>query len=267
MPSKHPATERKPNTTRRAWARLDLGPSLGSRLAAEALGTFLLMVGGLSVGLFGLPYNDGMTLLTGIGWAATVIVIIIAIGHVSGAHINPAVSVGLWAAGRFPGRDIAPYALAQVAGAIIGSGFVRLLASLSPASEGGAVAMSGMSIGFGEHSRWGVSLTVGFAAEVLLTAGLVATVLAATSVRAPHGQSPYTIGLALMMLIVIGIPLTNAGLNPARATGTAVWAEPWALSQLGFGGSRRSWVPWSWGCCIESLAIPTIKRPCNLSTR
>ena len=111
-------------------------------------------------------------------------------------------------------------------------GFVRLLAGLSPTSEGGAAAMSGMSIGFGEHSRWGVSLAVGFAAEVLLTAALVATILAATSVRAPHGQSPYTIGLALMLLIVIGIPLTNAGLNPARATGTAVWAEPWAMAQL-----------------------------------
>jgi len=168
----------------------------------------------------------------GIGWAVTVIVIIIGTGHISGAHINPAVTVGLWAAGRFPGRDIAPYALAQMAGAIVGGGFVRLLAGLSPTSEGGAAAMSGMSIGFGEHSRWGVSLAVGFAAEALLTAALVATVLAATSVRAPHGQSPYTIGLALMLLIVVGIPLTNAGLNPARATGTAVWAEPWAAAQL-----------------------------------
>jgi len=215
-----------------AWSRHEIGPSMAARLVAETIGTFLLMVGGLSVGLFGLPFNGGMTLIVGIGWAVTVIVVIIAVGHISGAHINPAVTVGLWAAGRFPGRDIVPYVLAQAAGAVAGAGCVRLLVGLSPTTDSGAAAMSDMSIGWGDHSRWAVSLPVGLAAELLLTAALMATILAATSLRAPHGQSPYTIGLALMLLIMIGIPLTNAGLNPARATGTAVWAEPWAMHQL-----------------------------------
>jgi aquaporin Z len=219
-------------TAKEAWSRHETGPSMTARLVAETIGTFLLMVGGLSAGLLGLPFNGGLTLIVGIGWAVTVIVVIIAVGHISGAHINPAVSVGLWSAGRFPGRDIVPYVLAQVAGAVAGAGFVRLLVGLSPTSDNGAAAMSDMSIGWGDHSRWGVSLPVGLAAELLLTAALLATILSATSVRAPHGQSPYTIGLALMLLVVIGIPLTNAGLNPARATGAAVWAEPWALHQL-----------------------------------
>lgn len=234
---------------------------MAARLFAETIGTFLLMVGGLSVALFGLPYNNGMTLLVGIGWAVTVIVVIIAVGHISGAHINPAVTVGLWAAGRFPGRDIAPYFLAQVVGAVAGAGFVRLMVGLSPTSDSAAVAMSGMSIGWGDHSRWGVSLPVGIAAELLLTAALVATILAATSVRAPHGQSPYTIALALMLLIVVGIPLTNAGLNPARATGTAVWAEPWAMTQL-----------WAWwlaplvGASVVGLLYRVFGDPDDLDT-
>ncbi len=170
-------------------------------------------------------------------------------------------TVGLWAAGRFPGRDIVPYVLAQVAGAVLGAGFVRLLAGLSPATDSGAVAMSGMSIGWGDHSRWGVSLPVGIAAELLLTAALVATILAATSVRAPHGQSPYTIALVLMLLIVVGIPLTNAGLNPARATGTAVWAEPWAMGQL-----------WAWwlapllGAALVGLLYRVFGDPEDLDT-
>lgn len=206
--------------------------SMTARLTAEVVGTFLLMVGGLCAGLVGLPDNGGLTLVVGIGWAVTVIVIIIAVGHISGAHINPAVTVGLWAAGRFPGRDITPYVLAQVAGAVAGAGFVRLIAGLSPTTADGAAVMSDMSIGWGDHSRWAVSLPVGLAAELLLTAALVATVLSATSALAPRGQAPYTIGIALMLLIIIGIPFTNAGLNPARATGTAVWAEPWALGQL-----------------------------------
>ena len=246
---------------KQAWSRHEIGPSMTSRLVAEVIGTFLLMAGGLGVGLFGLPFNGDMTLLVGIAWGVTVIVIIIAIGHISGAHINPAVSLGLWAAGRFPGRDVVPYALAQILGAVLGGGFIRLVAGLSPATESAAATLSDMSIGWGDHSRWDVSLPVGLATEMLLTAALVATVLASTSVRAPHGQSPYTIGLALMLLIIIGIPLTNAGFNPARATGTAVWAEPWAMAQL-----------WAWwvaplaGAFVVGLLYRVLGTPEDLDT-
>ena len=218
--------------TKSAWSRHEIGPSMAARLVAEAIGTFVLMVGGLGAVVFGAPSNNNITLIAALGFAITVLIVIIAVGHISGAHINPAVTIGLWCSGRFPGRDIAPYVLAQTIGAIAGGALLRAVVGLVPGGPRGASAMSTLSIGWGDHSPWGVSLPVALAAEGLLTAALVATILAATSVKAPHGQAPYTIALALVLLILIGIPFTGAGLNPARSTGTAVFAQSWAMAQL-----------------------------------
>lgn len=214
------------------WTAADAAPAMASRLVAEGIGTMVLVVAGLSAALFAMPGNLNATVVPAAGFGIAVLVLIIAIGHVSGAHLNPAVTVGLWAAGRFPGRDIAPYTLAQVAGAVAGGAVVRGLVEIVPGSEGGRAAMNALSIGWGEHSAWGVGLVGALAVEVIVTGALVATVLAATSVKAPPGQAPFTIAIALTMLVIIAIPLTNAGLNPARATGTALFADTWALAQL-----------------------------------
>lgn len=214
------------------WVAPASGPSMAARLAAEAAGTLILVLVGLGVALFALPFNPGATWLVAFGFGMTVMVLAVAVGGVSGAHFNPAVTLGLWAAGRFPGRDIAPYVLAQVVGAIAAGGLLRLGVAASPIEPGGADALAAVSIGWGDHSPWGVGLWAGLVVEFLATAGLVATILAATSVRAEGRIAPFVIGTALMLLILVALPFTNAALNPARATGTAVWADGWALGHL-----------------------------------
>lgn len=218
--------------TKEAWSRHEVGASMPARLSAEAIGTCVLVAVGLGAAILGMPYNQGMTLLPAFGFGVAAFALIIAVGHISGAHLNPAVTVGLWAAGRFPGRDIAPYVLAQVVGAVAAGALLLGVLGVSPSAPGGRESMSALSIGWGDHSPWGVSLWVALLAEVLLTAGLVAVILSATSVKAPSHQAPATIGIALVVLVVLAIPFTNGALNPARATGTAVFAEPWALGQL-----------------------------------
>lgn len=214
------------------WIAPVTGPSMAARLVAEGFGTLALVAVGLAAATFGAPTNQGSSWIVGFGFGMTVMVLIVAVGGISGAHFNPAVTLGLWAAGRFPGRDIAPYILSQVVGAILGGGLVRLMIGLSPVSPSGADGMGALSIGWGDHSPWGADLAPALIAELLATAGLVATILAATSVRADARLAPFVIGVALMLLIIVTIPLTNAALNPARATGTAVWAGGWALGQL-----------------------------------
>lgn len=218
--------------TKEAWSKHEVGPSLPARLGAEAIGTAILMMSGLGAAVLALPYNLNATIIVALGWGVAVLALIIAIGHISGAHFNPAVTVGLWAAGRFPGRDIAPYAIAQVVGAAAGTAVIFAMLHADPTVSEPRVAMSGMSIGFGEHSAWGVSALGALLAEATFTGLLVALILSATSVKAPAHQAPFTISLGLTMLIVMAIPLTNGALNPARATATALFAEPWALGQL-----------------------------------
>ena len=213
-------------------SRLDIGPSLATRVIAELVGTFVLVLVGMGAAVTAVGGNGGMTIIVGAAFGVAVLVLIVAMGAISGAHLNPAVTVGLWTAGRFCGRDIAPYVLAQTVGAIAAGGVLRLLVDLVPDGPGGRDGMDPLSIGWGDHSAWGVSLWVALLAEFLLTAALMATILAATSAKAPAGQAQYTIALAITLLVIIGIPLTNAALNPARATGTALFSNTWAMTQL-----------------------------------
>lgn len=214
------------------WVRPDAGPSMAAKLTAEFIGTCVLVTAGLATAFLALPYNSDGTVMVALGFAVSAFVLIIALGHISGAHFNPAVTVGLWASGRFPARDIAPYILAQVAGATLAGAILRGIGNLVPDGVHGAAAVNGISIGWGDHSPWGVDLWVALLAEVVLTGALVAAILSATSVKAPAGQAPFTIALALFLLVLIVIPFTNGALNPARATGTAIFAESWALGQL-----------------------------------
>lgn len=228
------------------------GPGLGGRLVAEFVGTAMLVLGGLGIALFGVAFAGAHdSLAVGLGFGLTVTVLILVIGNISGAHVNPAVTVGLWLGGRFPGRDVALYAVAQTAGAIAGGGILaflmRSLATTPPDANGDpdtAYLMSYLSIGFGAHSPSvsqttgeGIGAVAAFFVEFIAAGILVAVVLAATSKRAPKGAAPWAIGLTLALLITMFGIFTNASLNPARATATAVWAWSydgwWALKQLG----------------------------------
>jgi len=204
---------------------------LGNRIAAEFLGTFWLVFGGcgsaviaagfpdVGIGLLGVSLAFGLTLLT----------MAVAIGHISGCHINPAVSVGLWVGGRFPASELGPYIAAQVAGAILASAVLYVVASGAPGFDlaGGFAAN-----GFGEHSPGGYSLTAGFVAEAVLTFMFLMIILGATDPRAPAGLAPVAIGLGLTLIHLVSIPVTNTSVNPARSTGPALFAGSWALSQL-----------------------------------
>jgi aquaporin Z len=205
--------------------------SLTKRTLAEAVGTFWLVFGGcgaavlsaafphVGIGLVGVALAFGLTLLT---MAYT-------IGPVSGCHINPAVSVGLCVAGRFPARDLVPYIVAQLAGAVAAALVLYLIAQGQPAfSLAGGFAANG----YGEHSPGGYSLLAGLASELVLSSGFILVILAATSKATPAGFAPIPIGLALTLVHLIGIPVTNVSVNPARSTGPALIVGGWALQQL-----------------------------------
>jgi aquaporin Z len=204
---------------------------LANRLAAELLGTFWLVLGGcgsavlaagfpeLGIGLLGVALAFGLTVLT----------MAYAIGHVSGCHLNPAVSVGLVVGGRFPASDLLPYVVAQLAGAALGAGVLFLVAS---GKAGFDLAAGFAANGFGEHSPGGYSLAAGFVAEAVLTFGFLTIILGATDRRAPAGFAPIAIGLALTLIHLISIPVTNTSVNPARSTGPALFVGGWALAQL-----------------------------------
>jgi aquaporin Z len=206
------------------------------RLAAEAFGTFWLVFGGcgsavlaaafpqLGIGFLGVSLAFGLTVLT----------MAYAVGHISGAHFNPAVTVGLFAGGRFSGRDVVQYIAAQVVGGIAAGGVLFLIAS---GKAGFDVSASGFaSNGFGEHSPGGYSLQAAIIAEFVLTAFFVVIIHGATDPQAPAGFAPLAIGLALTLIHLISIPVTNTSVNPARSTGVAVFQGGWALKQL--------WVFW-----------------------
>ena len=206
--------------------------SLPKRLAAELLGTFWLVLGGCGAAVFAAGYPA-----LGIGFAGvslafglTVLTMAYAIGHISGCHLNPAVSVGLWAGGRFPAREVVPYAVAQVAGALAGAGVIYLIAT---GKAGYVVAANGLAVkGFGELSPGGYSMTSALIIEAVLTFGFLVVILGATDARAPAGFAPIAIGLALTLIHLISIPITNTSVNPARSTGPALMVGGLALQQL-----------------------------------
>jgi aquaporin Z len=204
---------------------------LTRRLATEALGTFWLVLGGCGSAVLAATFPE-----TGIGWLGvslafglTVLTMAYALGHISGCHLNPAVSVGLWAGKRFPVRELLPYIGAQVLGGIIGAGVLLVIAS----GRAGFDLSAGLaSNGYAEHSPGGYSLLAGLVTELVLTFMFLVIILGATDGRAPKGFAPIAIGLGLTLIHLVGIPVTNLSVNPARSTGPAVFVGGWALQQL-----------------------------------
>jgi len=199
--------------------------------AAECLGTFWLVLGGCGSAVLAAAFPNVGIGLTGVSLAfgLTVVTMAYAIGHVSGAHLNPAVSVGLWAGGRFEARKLAPYIVAQVLGAVLAGGVLYLIAS---GRAGFDVAGGFASNGYGEHSPGKYSLAAALLTEVVLTMMFLIVIMGATDKRAPAGSAPLAIGLALTLIHLISIPVTNTSVNPARSTGVAVFVGDWALAQL-----------------------------------
>jgi aquaporin Z len=204
---------------------------LGKRLTAEFIGTFWLVLGGcgsavlaaafpaLGIGFVGVAFAFGLTVLT----------MAYAIGHVSGCHLNPAVSLGLWAGGRFPASELIPYMITQVLGAIAGAGILYVIAS---GKAGFDLAGGFASNGYGEHSPGGYNLLSALVTEFVMTFGFLFVILGSTHGNAPKGFAPIAIGLCLTLIHLISIPVTNTSVNPARSTGPAVFVGGWALSQL-----------------------------------
>ena len=205
--------------------------TLARRAVAEFIGTFWLVLGGcgtavlaagfphLGVGFVGVALAFGLTLLT----------MAYAIGHISGCHINPAVSFGLWAGGRFPGAELLPYVMAQVLGAILAAAVLYVIASSGP---GFSLAGGFAANGYGAHSPGGYSLASAAVCEVVMTLMFLFIIMGATDSRVPPGFAPIPIGLVLTLIHLISIPVTNTSVNPARSTGPALFAGGWAIGQL-----------------------------------
>lgn len=201
------------------------------RVGAEFIGTFWLVLGGcgsaviaaafpnVGIGLLGVALAFGLTLLT----------MAFAIGHISGCHLNPAVSIGLWAGKRFPAKDLLPYIIAQVLGAIVAGGVLFIIAS----GKAGFDVSSGFAAnGYAEHSPGGYKLLACIVSEVIMTMMFLLIIMGATDKRAPQGFAPIAIGLGLTLIHLISIPVTNTSVNPARSTGVAVYVGGWAIAQL-----------------------------------
>ncbi len=205
--------------------------SIGKRATAEFFGTFWLVFGGcgaavldaafpsLGIGFLGVALAFGLTLLT----------MAFAIGHISGCHLNPAVSIGLFAGKRIPASDLLPYIIAQVLGGICAAGVLFVIAS---GKAGFSLSGGFASNGYGEHSPGGYSLLACFVAEVVLTMFFLLIIMGSTDKRAPQGFAPIAIGLGLTLIHLIGIPVTNLSVNPARSTGPAIFVGGWAVGQL-----------------------------------
>ena len=228
--------------------------SLGKRSAAELIGTFWLVFGGcgsavlaakvpvVGIGYLGVALAFGLTVLT----------MAYAIGHLSGCHLNPAVSIGLCVGKRFKGSELPAYIIAQVIGGIIGAGVLYLIArgQAGFSLEGGLA-----SNGYGAHSPSGYSMVSCFVAEVVLTFAFLFIILGATDRRAPAALAPVAIGLALTLIHLIGIPITNTSVNPARSTGPALFVGSWALQQL-----WMFWVAPIVGAILAGLVYPCVAR-------
>jgi aquaporin Z len=198
---------------------------------AEFFGTFWLVLGGcgsavlaaafpnVGIGLLGVSFAFGLTVLT----------MAYAVGHISGCHLNPAVSVGLWAGGRFPAKQLLPYIVAQVLGGIVAGGILYVIAS---GKAGFNVSAGFASNGYGAHSPGGYSLLAALVTEVVMTMMFLLIILGSTDKRAPQGFAPIAIGLGLTLIHLISIPVTNTSVNPARSTGVALFVGDWAVAQL-----------------------------------
>ena len=205
--------------------------AMSKKLTAEFIGTFWLVLGGCGAAVLAAAFPDVGIGLLGVSFAfgLTVLTMAFAIGHISGCHLNPAVSIGLWAGGRFPAGELLPYIITQVAGAIAGAGVVYLIASGKAGFElSGGLA----SNGYGEHSPGGYSLVSCLVAEIVMTFMFLMIILGATDKRAPQGFAPIAIGLGLTLIHLISIPVTNTSVNPARSTGPALLVGDWATAQL-----------------------------------
>jgi len=198
---------------------------------AEFIGTFWLVLGGCGSAVLAAAFPDvGIGLLgVSLAFGLTVLTMAYAIGHISGCHLNPAVTVGLWAGGRHPSGEVLPYIVAQVIGGFVGA---LVLYSIASGKAGFDLAGGLASNGFGEHSPGGYSLAAGFTTEVVMTMMFLLIILGATDRRAPAGFAPIAIGLGLTLIHLISIPVTNTSVNPARSTGPALIVQDWALSQL-----------------------------------
>jgi aquaporin Z len=228
---------------------------LGQRLGAEMFGTFWLVLGGcgsavlaagfphLGIGFAGVSLAFGLTVLT----------MAYAIGHVSGCHLNPAVSVGLTVAGRFPVRDLAPYIVAQVIGGALGAFVLSVIANGTPGFD--LVASGFATNGYGDHSPGGYSMMAALVCEVVMTFFFVFVILGATDSRAPAGFAPIAIGLCLTLIHLISIPVTNTSVNPARSTGPALFVGGEALGQLWL-----FWVAPIAGAIIAGVVYPLLTR-------
>ncbi|MGC4001396.1 MAG: aquaporin Z [Anaeromyxobacter sp.] len=225
---------------------------IGKRVVAELIGTAWLVIGGcgsavlsaafpeVGIGLLGVSFAFGLTVLT----------MAYAIGHISGCHLNPAVTVGLAVAKRFPGKEVLPYVVAQVAGAIVGAAALYLVASGRPGFD---LAAGFASNGYGEHSPGGYALGAGLICEAVLTFGFLFVILGATDRRAPAALAPVAIGLCLTLIHLISIPVTNTSVNPARSTGPALFVGGWALAQL-----WAFWVAPLVGAVAAGLVYPAV---------
>ena len=205
--------------------------SLTQKLCAEFIGTFWLVLGGCGSAVLAATFPE-----TGIGFVGvslafglTVLTMAFAIGHISGCHLNPAVSVGLLVGGRFPANELVPYVITQVLGALAGAGVLYIIASGAPGFD---LAAGFASNGFGEHSPGGYSMTAALVTEIVMTFMFLMIILGATDERAPAGLAPIAIGLGLTLIHLISIPVTNTSVNPARSTAPALFVGDWALSQL-----------------------------------
>lgn len=201
------------------------------KYAAEFFGTFWLVLGGcgsavlaaafpeVGIGLLGVAFAFGLTVLT----------MAFAIGHISGCHLNPAVSIGLWAGGRFSASQLVPYIIAQVAGGIAGAAVLYVIAG---GAAGFDVAGGFASNGYGEHSPGGYSMVAALTSEIVMTMMFILVILGSTDKRAPQGLAPIAIGLCLTLIHLISIPVTNTSVNPARSTSVAIFVGGWAIAQL-----------------------------------
>ncbi len=233
---------------------------LTKRAVAEFVGTFWLVFGGcgsavlaaafpnLGIGFLGVAFAFGLTVLT----------MAYAIGHISGAHLNPAVSIGLAAGKRFPAAELPAYIIAQVIGAIVAAAVLFVIASGKPGFQADGFA----SNGYGEHSPGGYALFSCFTVEVVLTFMFLMIILGATDRRAPQGFAPIAIGLGLTLIHLVDIPVTNASVNPARSTGPALFAAGWAIQQLWL-----FWVAPIVGALIAGVIYPAMAKEPERSTR
>ncbi len=222
-----------------------------NKYIAEIIGTFWLVLGGCGSAVLAAAFPGVGIGLHGVSLAfgLTVVTMAYTIGPISGCHLNPAVSVGLWAGGRFPAKDLLPYIVSQVIGGILGAGVLYLIAS----GKAGFVAGGFASNGFGEHSPGGYSMMAALVCEIVMTAVFLFVIMGSTGKRAPAGFAPLAIGLCLTLIHLVSIPVTNTSVNPARSLGVAVFADAWALQQVWL-----FWVAPIVGAVIGALAYKVV---------